>query len=199
MVDTGVAQEPAPAARKPRSRWRTLWVIAPVLFLVLLGVARIIYWRTSIAYAPLRLLSAGAPAVGEPENVTSTPSGFAVSGAESTRQVFEFPIENDGSHPVDIESVHPSDDAVVEVRWAGNYVEDGQRVPSPSGTLPVHVPRRAIVNIQLVVEKPACPAGAVRYLSGTVTIHWHSMISPHAVKLNLFKGQPQRVALCGPG
>jgi hypothetical protein len=199
MVDAEVMDEPEAAPSPPRRRrrrWLTLWIIAPVLFLILLAIARVIYWRTSIAYAPLRLLNAGTPAVGQPVNVTAAPTGFVISGPEGTQQVFEFQIENHGKHPVDISGIRPADDAVVQVQWAANFVEDGQRVLSPSHPLPVHVPRNAIVNIQLVVEKPSCAAGSVRHLSGQVTIHWHSMISPHATKLNLLKGHPQRIALC---
>jgi hypothetical protein len=201
MVDTEVAEEPAAAAppRKPRTtrrRWRTLWFIAPALFLVLLGVARIVYWRTSIAYAPLRLMSAGAPAVGQPVDVTSTPSGFLVSGPAGTQQIFEFRLKNNGKHPVDINGIQPADGAVTQVQWAANFMADGRRVPSPSHDLPVHVPRGATVNVQLVVTKPSCPAGSVRHLSGEVTIHWHSMISPHTTNLNLLTGHPLRIALC---
>jgi len=201
MVDTEVAEEPAPSApppksRTPRRRWRTLWFIAPALFLVLLGVARIVYWRTSIAYAPLRLVSAGAPAAGQPANVTSTPSGFLVSGPAGTQQVFEFQLKNHGKHPVDINGIQPADDAVTQVQWAANFVEDGRRMPSPSHDLPVRVPGDAVVNIQLVVTKPSCSAGTGRQLSGEVTIHWHAMISPHTTRLNLLKGRPQPIALC---
>jgi hypothetical protein len=201
MVDTGVAEEPASAApprkpRKARRRWRTLWFVAPALFLVLLGVARIVYWRTSVAYAPLRVVSAGAPAAGQSASVRSTRSGFLVSGPAGCQRVFHFHLNNHGMHPVDINRIQPTDDAVAQVRWAANRVQDGRRVPSPSHALPVHVPRNAIVNIELTVTKPVCTAGTARYLSGAVTIHWHSMISPHATKLDLLTGHPQRIALC---
>src|SRR3954451_23816202 len=144
MVDTEVAEEPAPSApppksRTPRRRWRTLWFIAPALFLVLLGVARVVYWRTSIAYAPLRLVSGVAPAPARAANVRSTPSGILVSGPAGTEQTFEFQLKNHGKHPLDINAIQPADDAVAEVKWAANLVKHGRPVRGRSHHLPVYV------------------------------------------------------------
>jgi hypothetical protein len=60
----------------------------------------------------------------------------------------------------------------------------------------VRVPGHAIVNLQLVVRKPACSTGERRYLSAVVTIHWHAMISPHATKLDLLAGNTHYVTIC---
>src|SRR4051795_4699077 len=103
VVDSAATEQrsPAPARRRFR-RWRTLWVIAPVLFLVMLGVARIIYWRISIDYAPLKAEGSARPAVGPPGNVRSNPSGLVLTGAAGTQQLIEFAIENHGNHPIDL-------------------------------------------------------------------------------------------------
>jgi len=53
MVDTAVTPVPAPTPPRRRPWWRTLWFLAPLLFLVVLVVSRVVYWRTSIAYHPL--------------------------------------------------------------------------------------------------------------------------------------------------
>jgi len=196
MVDTAVA--PVPASTPPRRRWwRTLWFIAPVLFLLVLVVSRIVYWRTSIAYRPLHVAGPGAAAVGQPTSVAKTPTGLRSTAAAGTEQLFEFPLRNAGIHALDINGVSASDSAVVGVQWAANFVQHGKRVPSPTHPLPAHVPGHAVVNLQLLVRQPACTKGTPRYLSAVVTIHWHAMISPHATRLNLLAGQPHRIALCG--
>jgi hypothetical protein len=197
MSDTALAPPPASAPARSRPRWRTLWVIAPVLFLILLGVARVIYWRTSIAYRPLHLTGLPAPAVGQPQHARVNPDGLVLTGTPGTDQLIEFPLLNDGIHPLDITRVTVQDTAVVGVQWAANFVQDGHRVPSPTHPLPVHVPGHAVVNLQLLVRKPACARGEQRHLSAVVTIHWHAMISPHATKLDLLAGNTAFVTLCG--
>jgi hypothetical protein len=198
MVDTALAPHPGAATPRRRPLWRTLWVIAPVLFVVMLGIARIVYWRTSIAYAPLRLQGLGAPALGHPISVRTASNGLLMTGPVGSDQVFEFPILNDGIHPIEINRVTVQDEAVAGVQWAANFVQNGRRIPSPSHDLPVHVPGHAIVNLQLIVRRPACPAKFPLYLNGRVTLHWHAMISPHATSLNLLGSDPTYVALC-PG
>jgi len=197
VVDTAVAPVPAPTPPRGRRWWRTLWFIAPLLFLLVLVLSRVVYWRTSIAYHPLRVAGPGAPAVGQPTSVVTTPTGVRSTAAAGTEQLFEFPLRNDGIHALDINGVTAADGAVVGVQWAANFVQDGKRVASPTHPLPVHVPGHAVVNLQLRVRQPACPKGTTRYLSAVVTIHWHAMISPHATRLNLLAGQPHRIALCG--
>src|SRR4051794_1638220 len=105
MVDTAVAPAPVPAPRRRRPWWRTAWVIAPLLFLVLLAIARIVYWRTSIAYSPLRLAGVGAAAVGQPDHTVPVAGGRLLDGPAGTTQLFEFPLENDGIHPLEINRV----------------------------------------------------------------------------------------------
>ena len=195
MVETAVAPAPAATARRPRPWWRTLWFIAPLLFLILLAVARVVYWRTSIAYQPLRLAGPAA-AVGQPARVAPAAGGLRSTARVGIDQVFEFPLRNSGIHPLDITGVSVADPAVVGVQWAANFIIDGKRLPTPSHALPVHVPAHAIVNLQLVVRQPACVKGTPRYLSALATIHWHAMISPHATRLNLLAGEPTRIALC---
>jgi hypothetical protein len=196
MSDTALAPSPPPAPVRTRPRWRTLWVIAPVLFVIVLGISRIVYWRTSIAYRPLQLAGLAAPAVGQPDAVQVRPDGLVLTGATGTDQLLEFPVVNDGIHPVEINRVTVEDPSVVGVQWAANFIENGHRVPSPTHALPVRVPGHAIVNLQLVVRKPACSAGERRYLSAVVTIHWHAMISPHATKLDLLAGNTRYVTIC---
>lgn len=198
MVETAVAPPAAAPPRRPRPWWRTLWFIAPLLFLVLLAVARVVYWRTSIAYQPLRRAGSGAPAAGQPAHVAPSAGGLRSTAPTGTDQAFEFPVRNTGIHPLDITAVTVEDDNVVGVQWAANFVTDGKRVPSPAHLLPAHVPAHAIVNLQLVVRQPACTNGTPRYLSAVVTIHWHAMISPHATRLNLLARQGMHIALC-PG
>src|SRR4051794_12917464 len=113
MVDTAVAAEPAASPPHRRPWWRTLWFLAPLLFLVVLVVSRVVYWRTSIAYQPLRLAGPGAAAVGQPTHVAATAGGLLSTAAAGTDQLFEFPIRNNGIHALDINSVTAADDAVV--------------------------------------------------------------------------------------
>ena len=195
MVETAVAP-PRTAAVPRRAWWRTLWFIAPLLFIILLAVSRVVYWRTSIAYAPLRVAGAGAPAVGHPRHVTTGASGYSFPARARHEQMFEFPVQNDGIHPLDVLGVSVDDPSVVAVRWAADFVKNGKRVPSVSHLLPVHVPGHAIVNLQLIVRQPACSGSAPRYLSAVVVLHWHAMISPHHTRLNLSAGQPHRFTLC---
>jgi len=197
MVDTAVAP-PRVAPTPPRRRpwWRTLWFLAPLLFLVVLVISRVVYWRTSIAYRPLQLAGPAAAAVGQPTQVDLVPGGLRSTAVAGTEQLLEFPIRNDGIHALDINSVTALDGAVAGVQWAANFVQNGKRVPSPTHTLPVHVPGHAIVNLQLLVRQPACSKGTPRYLSAVVTIHWHAMVSPHATRLDLLGGSGQRIALC---
>ncbi len=196
MSNTALAPPPPPARVRSRPRWRTLWVIAPVLFLLLLGVARIVYWRTSIAYRPLHVAGPAAPAVGQPDSVQVRPDGLLLTGSAGSEQMIEFPLLNSGNHPLEINRITVEDPAVVGVQWAANFVEDGHRVPSPSHALPVRVPGHAVVNLQLLVRKPACRAGEQRHLSAVLTIHWHALISPHATKLDLLAGNTGYVSLC---
>jgi hypothetical protein len=197
MVDTAVAP-PSTAPTPPRRRqwWRTLWFLAPLLFLVVLVAARVVYWRTSIAYRPLELAGPAGAAVGQPSHVAVVPGGLRSTAPTGTEQLFEFPLRNDGIHALDINAVTAQDDAVVGVQWAANFVQAGHRVPSPTHALPAHVPGHATVNLQLLVRQPACTKGTARYLAAVVTIHWHAMISPHATRLNLLAGNPHRIALC---
>ena len=196
MVDTAVAPVPAPTPPRGHRWWRTLWFIAPLLFLLVLVASRVVYWRTSIAYHPLRVVGAGAAALGQPTSVAPTPTGLRSTAATGTEQLFEFPLKNDGIHALEINGVTAADDAVVGVQWAANFVKDGRRVPSATHALPVRVPGHAVVNLQLRVRQPACTKGTARFLSAVVTIHWHAMVSPHATRLNLLPGRPHRIALC---
>jgi hypothetical protein len=172
-------------------------VIAPVLFLVLLGAARVVYWRESVAYHPLKLQGLGAPAIGQPVHVATAINGLELTGSPGTDQIFEFPILNDGDDPVTINGVTVEDPVVAGVQWAANNLQDGRRIPSPSHELPVRVPGHAIVNLQLVARKPLCaPKAPVQYLSGVVTLHWHAMVSPHATRMNLLASDPTYIAVC---
>src|SRR4051794_9467879 len=117
MVETAVAPPAAAPPRRPRPWWRTLWFIAPLLFLVLLAVARVVYWRTSIAYQPLRLAGSGAPAAGQPAHVAPSAGGLRSTAPTGTDQAFEFPVRNTGIHPLDITAVTVQDDNVVGVQW----------------------------------------------------------------------------------
>jgi hypothetical protein len=199
-IDSARTTERPPAATRRRRRrwWLRLWVIAPLLFLVMLGIARIVYWRTSIAYAPMKLHGTARPALGQPVHVRSTASRLAITGPAGTEQLLEFTLVNTGIHPLDINAVSAGDDAVVDVRWAANFVENGRRIPSPSHALPAHVPGHAVLNLQLVVRKPSCGPGERRYLDADVVIHWHALISPHNTRMNLLPGRPAAVDLCGP-
>lgn len=196
MVETAVAPRPTPSTRRRRPWWRTLWFLAPVLFLAVLVVSRVVYWRTSIAYRPLQVTGRAGPAAGHPAQVAATATGLRSTAPTGTDQLFEFPLRNAGVHALDINSIQVRDPAVVGVQWSANIVQDGQRVPSPSHPLPVHVPGYATVNVQLLVRQPACVKGTARYLSAVVTIHWHAMISPHATRLDLLAGQVHRITLC---
>jgi len=196
MVETAVAPASMPAGPRPRRWWRTLWVIAPVLFLVLLAVARIVYWRTSIAYQPLRVVGLAKPAAGHRAHVVARDGVLRSTAKAGHDQLFEVPLRNTGKHPLNITGLRVDDAAVVAVGWAANFVKDGHRVPSPTHALPTHVPAHATVNLQLMVRQPHCTPGTPRYLSAVAVIHWHAMISPHATKLDLLAGHSHRIALC---
>jgi hypothetical protein len=196
MVDTDVTGQVAPPPRRKR-RWRSVWVIAPVAFVLMLGVARVVYWRYSAAYDPLRNGSYQGPAIGHPNELTSDSGSWQLRGPAGTTQLLDFFVDVAGDHAADIEEVEVQDTAITSVYWSANSSVNGQWVPAISHPLPVHVPGHATVRIQLEITKPECVKGETRYLSGVVRLHWHALMSSHITTLDLTDGDPVFVSLCG--
>jgi hypothetical protein len=201
VVETVAAEETAP--RASRRRRPSVYVIAPLAFVLMLLVARVVYWRVSIAYAPLQTAGFGGPVAGLPEHLTPGPQLHLV-GPTGTEQILEFAVVNRGDHPLDIKSVTPTDPAVINVRWAANRTvaeNPAGGLPAPSHDFPVHLVAHATVKIQFVVSKPDCSAfraGGSRFLSGEVRIRWHAMMSSHVTDMDILDdGTAPFLTLCG--
>jgi hypothetical protein len=199
MVDTEVGPEPASAPPRRRRRWLSIWVIAPVLFLLMLLIARVVYWRVSVNYSPLKLGSPGGPAIGRPLHMTYGTYGYQLSGRAGTQQELEFDVVNSGDDVVEIKQVEAADSYVQQVQWASNLTGVyGERVQTPAHPFPVNVPRHATVRFIVVVDKPDCRALGAQslYLAGELTLRWRAMITSHVTTLDLFGGDPQFLNLC---
>jgi hypothetical protein len=193
MVDTQEAVPPAPRPSRRRRRRLSVYVIAPVAFLLLLGVARFVYWRVSLGYAPLQPTGFIGATAGTANHLTGAQSAnWQLSGPPGTIQVLDFSLHNTGSQPVDITTVDVSDPLILNVHWAANY--PGIAV-APPHDFPLHLAGHATAKIRFTVLKPECGDGT-RLLSAVITLRWRAMMNSHVTELDLAKGDPTLLALC---
>lgn len=184
-----------PTAPRPRRRRRlSVYLVAPVVFLLLIAVARIVYWQVSLDYAPLRPGGFMGSVPGTANHLIGAQGAtWQLAGRPGTIQVVQFSLRNTGRRPVDISAVDVSDPLILNVHWAA-FRTDGDQETAPHD-FPLHLPAHAAAKIRFTIVKPECGDGT-RLLSAEITLRWHAMMTSHVTELDLAAADPTLLALC---